>query len=261
MPHNTRSWPNLFIIGAMKSGTSYLHSVLDEHPDIFMCRPKEPAYYADGHRLFAGDAAPGGPVTAPFGSSERRVTYQAMFAAGAGARWRGESSTVYTKRPRHEGIAARIAADCPDARLIYVMRDPVDRIVSHYFHQIGLTEEPGTLLEAVERDPTYVAFSNYAYQLEPYLEHFPASQIHVLTYESLVADPSTAVRDIFRWLDVPDDVPLSDLERRVNGGLDELPATTPLMATLARLNLRTLRLAAARVVHRATWGATPPGGY
>ena len=63
---DTSTQPNLFIIGSMKSGTTFLHDLLSEHPDIFMCTPKEPDYFADNHRLFLGDneteSAPVGSV-------------------------------------------------------------------------------------------------------------------------------------------------------------------------------------------------------
>ena len=113
--------PNLFIIGAMKSGTTSLHEYLDTHPQIAMSR-------GEGARILRrGVGAPQGRgvVPQPVGRAGRRQH-----------RYRGESSTHYTKLPIFQGVPERLFRFNPEARLIYIMRNPFDRVVSHYWHAL-----------------------------------------------------------------------------------------------------------------------------
>ena len=94
----------------------------------------------------------------------------------------------------------------PHARLIYIMRNPFERVVSHYWHALRDAYHGGELrplLKAVQEDPGYLAFSDYAMQLEPYFERFGRGAIHTLTFEALIADPQREVDGIYRWLGLP----------------------------------------------------------
>ena len=84
---------------------------------------------------------------------------------------RGESSPHYTNLPRFEGVAERIHEHCPDARLLYMVRDPIKRILSHWVHATGAGYETGDLVETLSRpDTSYMNRSKYWMQLQPYLE-------------------------------------------------------------------------------------------
>ena len=108
--------PNLFIIGAAKCGTTSLHCYLDLHPEISMSRIKEPRFFA----------CPEGP------REERAITdrnrYLALFEAGK--KIRGEASPAYSQHPAVSGVPGRIAMESPDAKFIYLVRDPIERIES-----------------------------------------------------------------------------------------------------------------------------------
>jgi len=182
--------PNLFIIGAMKSGTTSLHNYLDMHPEIAMSEEKEPGYFVEELALKRGEN-----------------WYAGLFEPDTQYRYRGESSTHYTKLPLYRGVAERIFEFAPDARLIYVMRDPFERAVSHYWHAVRDVHHGGELrrmIKAVTEQPSdYLAFSDYAMQLEPYIELFGREAIFTLTFESLVRDPQQEIDRIFAWLGLP----------------------------------------------------------
>jgi hypothetical protein len=90
-----------------------------------------------------------------------------------------------------------------DARLIYMVRDPIDRMLSHYLHNVGGGYDDRPLAEAfADPEGAYVARSRYFFQLEPYLEEFGPEQIEILTREELKRDRSAAIRRVFDFLGV-----------------------------------------------------------
>jgi len=184
--------PNLFIIGAAKSGTTSLHHYLNAHPEVFMSEPKEPGFFVEEMDYYPKDEA----------------WYLGLFAAAGNAKVIGESSTHYTKLPIYPGVPERIAAFSPDARFIYLMRDPIERAISHYWHAVRQDAEHRPMLRAIQKDVQYTAFSDYRMQLEPYVDLFGRDRIFLMTFEELTADPRRAVQEVFRWLGVaPHDGP------------------------------------------------------
>jgi hypothetical protein len=180
--------PGLFIIGAMKSGTTSLHAYLATHPEIFMSEPKEPAYFVQEMNYPKGED-----------------WYLSLFAAGSEAKLLGESSAVYTMAPKFTGVTERIAHFNPDARFVYVMRDPFQRSLSHYWHIVQHHGERRDLLTALKTHPPYVNVSYYAMQLRPYLETFGRDRLHIVIFEDLVRDPLPVVQRLFGWLGVDQD--------------------------------------------------------
>jgi Sulfotransferase domain len=181
--------PNLFIIGAMKSGTTSLHEYLASHPQIAMSRVKEPGFFVEELSLDKG-----------------LDWYSSLFDADERYRYLGESSTHYTKLPVYRGVPERILQFNRRARLIYVMRDPFERIVSHYWHAVRDVYHGGELrplLEAVRERPDYLAFGDYAMQLRPYFRLFGREAVFTLTFEALIGDPQREVDRIYDWLGLP----------------------------------------------------------
>ena len=181
--------PNLFIIGAMKSGTTSLHEYLDTHPHIAMSQEKEPGYFVEELSLRKGED-----------------WYLSLFAQDARYQYVGESSTHYTKLPLYRGVPERLFRFNPDARLIYIMRDPFERTVSHYWHAVRDVAHGGelrSLLKAVQDDPEYLALSDYASQLDPYFERFGRDAVLTLTFEALIENPQRELDRIYRWLELP----------------------------------------------------------
>ena len=146
--------PDVFVIGAPKAGSTAVHAALARHPAVHMSDPKEPKYF------LCGDAPPPsfrGPGDAHSRKEWvwRRAAYEALFAeASPGARL-GESTPFYLWSTEAH---ARIADAVPEARLIAVIRDPVDRAYSNWSHLWSHGYEPvGDFVEAVELEPERIA--------------------------------------------------------------------------------------------------------
>ncbi len=194
-PYEQGRLPGLFLIGAMKSGTNYLRKLLGRHPAIFMTKVDEPSYFVDPDelkRIWPDMWARG------FWRDERN--YLRLFAAAGNASILGEASTNYTKMPLVTGVAERLHAFNPNARLIYLLRDPVERTISHYWHMVRYHSEYRSIAAAIRHDPQYIAVSHYAMQLTPFRERFGNDRIAVLTYEELVRNPIGTVQMLYRWL-------------------------------------------------------------
>jgi hypothetical protein len=192
MPEQTngvaRVLPNLFVIGAAKCGTTSLHYYLDQHPSISMSTVKEPAIFSDRDWR------------------EGLGSYEGMLDAGAPVR--GESSTSYTKFPAFPDVPARIAEVVPEAKLIYVVRDPLSRCISQWVHNVAAGRESRSLNDALRDfdDPEnlYVWSGRYASQIERYLEHFPVSDLLVIDQATLLHDRQATLKRVFGFLRVDD---------------------------------------------------------
>lgn len=180
--------PNLFIVGAMKSGSTTLHDYLAEHPEIFMSPEKEPGFFVP-----------------ELWKTKKTTEYNQLFATSSYEKYRGESSTHYTKLPTYSGVAERIYQYNPDARILYIVRHPVKRTISHYLHNrrdLYLYAENRPILKAIEQDESYTAYSNYAMQIKPYYEKFGEKNIQVILFEEMIASPETVLKELFKWLGV-----------------------------------------------------------
>ena len=237
--------PNLFIIGAAKSGTTSLHHYLAAHPDIFLSEPKEPGYFVPEVDYYPRDLS----------------WYLGLFASASGQRWVGESSTHYTKLPVHSGVVERIAAFVEEPpRFIYLMRDPIERAMSHYWHDVRKYQEHRSIERALEERVEYRAISDYAMQLEPYLDTFGRDAVHALTFEELVDDPERAVRSILAWLGTTlgrrNAMPDSFMRLRGSGLLDRV-ARSRLWSRLSGFAPQGLKDLAKRLAYREA----DPDGY
>ena len=186
--------PNLFIIGSMKSGTTSLHEYLNEHPDIFMSDVKEPGYFAECMNYYPKELD----------------WYESLFEEVKHEKVIGESSTNYTKLPICTDVVEKIWEFNPEARFIYLMRNPVGRVISHYWHGVKYGDERNDALTAIKQKQEYICFSDYAAQLEPYIERFGLDRIYTLTFESFIKDPASELKSIFDWLGVDSDIPIKN---------------------------------------------------
>jgi hypothetical protein len=215
-PRTTRL-PNFIVIGAMKSGTTSLFHYLQAHPQVFMSPLKEVDFFAEG------------------GNWSRGLDwYRRQFdGAGPEAVAIGEASTSYSKYPEYEGVPERIAATLPDVRLIYVVRDPVERIRSHYQHRslVGAEREP--LEAAVLRDPRYVDCSRYAFQIEQYLKVFPRERLLTVSSEELRSRRGETIRRIYGFLGVDEGFESDTLDKEFYR-TDERAGYPPLVWWLRR---------------------------
>ncbi len=180
--------PDFLVIGAMKAGTTSLYHYLEAHPSVFMPAVKELDFFVER------------------GNWRRGIDwYRRQFEGAAGFAAVGEASTAYSKHPVVRGVPERIAMHVPGCRLVYVVRDPVERIASHYLHRWANGSERAPIEDAVLRDPVYLACSRYAEQVRRYLEHFPREQLLVLTAEDLRHDRAATVGAVYRFLGIEPD--------------------------------------------------------
>jgi hypothetical protein len=175
--------PTFLVIGAMKAGTTSLHEYLRTHPSIFMPELKEPEFFSEPDRWARGVD-----------------WYSSLFEPGADRPIRGEASTGYTRFPRFAETPERIARVLPDARLVYLLRDPVDRMRSHYHHSVLLGREHRPVDEALLGGDGYLETSRYATQLRRYLDHFPAEQVMVAFSEDMRTDRRATLERICRFV-------------------------------------------------------------
>ena len=193
--------PDFFLVGAPKCGTTALYAMLGAHPGIFVSPIKEPDFFAADIR----EAVPALTGRALANWSE----YLELFSGASPAQRVGEGSVSY--------LASRVAATaihdrCPDARILMVLRDPADRLFSHYAAAVAGRSTrvtfPEWLAAAVQSERTDaapigpVAAGRYGANLQRYLAVFPASSIHVIWHEDFVTDTAATLRRIFAFLGV-----------------------------------------------------------
>ncbi len=183
----------------MKSGTTSLHAYLGSHPQIFMCPEKEPEFFAKETVWSRGED-----------------WYLKLFAAAESESVIGESSTVYSRIPHFPGVPERIAKFNPEARFIYIMRDPIERTISQYWFLVRFCGERRDMLTAVREDPRYTDTSNYAIQLSPYIRLFGGDNIATLTFEELSKNTVPAMQKLFHWLGVDASFVPPNLDQREN---------------------------------------------
>jgi hypothetical protein len=208
--------PNLVVIGVAKCGTTSLHYYLDLHPEIQMSQPKELNFFIDELATEGQVAVRSDRELRFFANVERNWSrgldwYAAKFDASAPVR--GEASVGYTAA-WFPGVAERMAGSIPDARLIFMVRDPIERARSHYMQECADGLEWRSFSDAV-RDPlsVYLVRSRYHAQLKPFLEHFPRSSILIAEAEELLRERRRAMRLIFEHAGVRPDF-WSDRMRR-----------------------------------------------
>lgn len=221
--------PDFIIIGAAKAGTTSLYKVLSQHPDIFMSSPKEPEFFARDDRY-----------------AEGIEHYARLFEGAAPAQLCGEASTLYSLSPLFPLTAARMRAHVPEAKLIYVLREPVARSYSYYVQLVknrqNATQDPvvyrsfeeclfpqdhpdRALREAFfagfdahlpDVPELFLAGSDYPAQIGAYLDYFDRSQMHFVLFEDLMSRPAAALTGILDFLGLEPDRMASDEMARAN---------------------------------------------
>jgi hypothetical protein len=178
--------PNFLVIGAMKGGTTSLWQYLKSHPQIYLPPKKEIHFFGYEDNWSRG------------------ITWYEDLFAGAPDEVLavGEASTSYAKHPLIEGVPERIAAVLPDVRHIYVIRDPIDRMRSHYVDRYEAGEEDAPIETALLSDDRYLSISRYGMQIERYLDFFDRRQILLITSEALRDRRRPTIRSVFEFLGV-----------------------------------------------------------
>jgi hypothetical protein len=207
-----RLLPDFVIIGTQRGGTTSLYRYLTRHPGVRPAITKELRYfdlnYARGPKWYRSRFP-----SAWYRDALRRVRGSGFLT--------GESSPDYMFHPL---ASARVAATVPGARLIVLLRNPVDRAYSHYWHQVNRGFETLSFEEAVAREPerlgdglqriagddldreferhhhSYLARGAYADQIERWLDRFPPGQLLVARSEDFFSDPADTFRRVTDFL-------------------------------------------------------------
>jgi hypothetical protein len=224
-------YPNLFLVGAQKAGTTSLYRYLGQHPDIYTSPEKEPRFF---DRLDHDDVT--------------EEAYLALFEGAEDHAVRAEGSTFYLYDP---AVPDLIHERVPDARILVSLRDPMQRAYSHYWRQVaaGHEEEPfpdavrreAQALEASRERRGYLDRSLYAEAVERYRSTFGAGSVRVQLLDDLKRDPRGMLREVFEFLEVdPGPAEEIDLSRRNTfrgtpyGGVVETVRTHPAVKRVAR---------------------------
>ena len=186
-----RALPDYLVIGAMKSGTTWLHLLLAHHPQILPASRKE-VHYFDNHLQR-------GPLW-------YRAHFHTRFKLWRGSRRRrarmltGEATPRYLAMPHIPKEAARLV---PEARVLILLRNPVDRVWSHYWHRVREGVEDLDFEPALEQDGRhdgYLARSRYAEQVARWMDFFPRRNILILGSEETFAHPREGCARVLDFL-------------------------------------------------------------
>jgi len=225
--------PTFLIVGAMRSGTTSLARTLELHPQIFLPGQKELHYFEKYH--------------------DRGLDwYRSQFKGAGDAPAVGEATAGYMYDAE---AMRRIAATLPDIRLMAIVRNPVDRAYSHYWHMVARRIEKRTFEEAIAaelangkknpRQPPYIGKGLFAEQLERICTLYPRERLHVVVFDDFRDAPGATYRAICEFLQVDGGFAPPNLGRnanpsqrirsvRVRNLARKLP--TPMRLAIARLN-------------------------
>lgn len=179
--------PDYIIVGAMKCGTSTLARQLGAQEGLFMTDPKEPNFFSDDAVHARGIA-----------------WYQQLFDSAAPGDLKGEASTHYTKRPTYPQALERLAAVVHAPKIIYMIRDPLARAVSHYIHEWSQGVITTDIDRALETHPEIESYGCYGAQIAPWVARFGVDNVLVLSMEGMKLEPQGLLERVGVFLGRPD---------------------------------------------------------
>jgi hypothetical protein len=212
-------YPNLFIVGAAKSGTTSLHNYLNQHPEVFMCNPKEP------HFLINNEI---GKNRIPFGiCSEKK--YCNLFLEGIGRKYRGESSVMYLMFP--EIVIPKINHNFgEDCKIIIMLRNPVERAYSGFQHvkRYNIMEDCKDFKSAwtiseeryfsnfnMTPASRYKELGLYYKQVKSYLDSI--KNVHIILFDDYQKDFQSEIKKVFDFLEIKQ-VDINSQKKHMVGG-------------------------------------------
>lgn len=236
---NRHLTPTFVIPGAAKSGTSYLVTILERHPDIFVLNVKEPCYYSKN------------PVKGTYKKGPDH--YQAYFTGYQGQKHIGEASQVYMVDKDSPKLMKR---HIPHVKVVFIFRNPVDRMYSHYWQAIKMGQDLPAFEELVMRRRThwarklFVNYSTYNIHLERYLRFFGWDQILALIYDDLKEDRLKTINRILGFLE------LSTFPKGENLNVESNMPALPYFRPLTRIlhNPRVIDRAR-QIIPKRMWGS------
>lgn len=194
-------WPNFYVVGGQKCGTTSLWAYLKQHRDVFLPDVKEPHFFADVKRLRPSKASR---------FPNDLESYQTLYRRGHGYPAIGDASPSYLSDEDAPQLIHEVA---PDARIIILLRDPVDRAFSHYLMPVMRTVETLPFLEAVRQDyvrpekgwgvsKMYVDLGLYYTPVRRYLETFGRDHVLIILFDDLQKRPQQVLEEVARHLGI-----------------------------------------------------------
>jgi hypothetical protein len=175
--------PDFVIVGAMKCGTSTLAAQLGRQEGVFVTTPKEPNFFSD-------DAV----------HAQGLDWYRDLFREARPGDIKGEASTHYTMRPVHPRAVERMSAVLTAPKIVYIIRNPIARAVSHYIHEWSVGNVSADLATAAAAHPEIVDFGRYGMQIAPFVEAFGAENVLLASLEGMKADPQGELARVCRFI-------------------------------------------------------------
>ena len=252
--------PNFLIIGASKGGTTSLHYVLDQHPQVYMCPVKEAGFFW----AYGQNVKLRGPGTEKLHNRlvDDLERYQKLFAPVTTQTALGEASVRYLYMPQAPGLIRQFI---PQARLIAILRQPAERAFSAFMHNRRDGLEPcSDFAEAIAQDRSgfrdawtfcrYLDRGLYAQSLRRYFEVFERRQLHISLFEDLRDDPQRLAQGLFEFLEVDVSFPADFSERHNASGVIRNPALRFVWTRTNRLRAALRPMLGERLRHRgAQW--------
>lgn len=201
-----KRFPDFFVIGAMKSGSTTLHQYLTMHPRTCMSEPKEPGFFSRDERYKKG--------------SDWYFEHFRHFEKG---QIRGDSSTCYSRSPTYPHSAQRIYDSNPDAKFIYVVRDPVSRAYSHYKHRMEEAMIQGgkviSYKQSIVQDEEMLLSGKYHFQIKKYTDLFGPINIYICNFDNLITNPLEEMNSVYQFLGIDSVASLKqpDLNENISG--------------------------------------------
>jgi hypothetical protein len=204
-------WPNFFVVGAAKAGTTSIYAYLSQHPQVFFPAVKEPHYFAQ--------VRPARELRYSAEAITDRGAYLRLFRHARGYKIVGDASPSYLWHPE---VAYRIKRAVPDARILILLRDPIDRAFSHYLmdYREGVQDEP--FYTALRRDMErtekgwgvsylYYELGLYSAQVYRYLDAFGPERVHLMLFEEFKRDVRRALKEMAAFLEI-DPAPMARID-------------------------------------------------
>jgi len=198
-------WPDFFIAGAPKAGTTSMYMYLQNIPGIFLSKIKEPHYFALN--------TPSYPL---LNHIRDKKEYLELFKKAKNEHAIGEASADYLRDPASPKL---IHDTIPNTKFIFILRDPITRAFSHYLQNVRVGIETQSFFEALEKclkidsrkypnkGPLYLDAGLYAEQLKRYLKYFDMNQMKILIFEEFIKNPKSSVEEVLDFLNVKSEVP------------------------------------------------------
>lgn len=211
--------PNFIVIGAMKSATTSLYTYLKQHPDIFMTKIKEPMFFNNYNQ--DADYKILGNKSKKLKTLEE---YLLLFEDVNDEKAIGEASPAYIYNTKAPQLIKEIL---PDVKIIAILRHPIDRAYSNYLHVVRADKEnSNSFEESLEKEKErinekwsplyhYIEKGYYSVQLQRYYDLFPSENIKVYLFEDVVKKPKDTLKDIFKFLEVDENVDI-DTSKKSN---------------------------------------------